>query len=205
MQAKPHIPLDRWNPLPPAELQIVMRDAQFSWCLAGGYAIERFVGNAYRDHADTDISVFRPDQLALNSYLADWALYAADPPGHLRPWEPGEWLGEDVHDIWAFRSGRDSWELQIMLQEVEADSWRYRRHESIRGSLAGFSIMVGGVPCIRPEIQLLYKSKDIRKKDQKDFEHCLPKLDPASRCSLATFLREAYPEGHEWLARLAGS
>ncbi|MCG8422136.1 MAG: hypothetical protein MJE77_29790 [Proteobacteria bacterium] len=39
-----------WKPIPPDELGAIMRGAEFSWGLSGGYAIERFVREPFREH-----------------------------------------------------------------------------------------------------------------------------------------------------------
>ena len=196
-------PPNRWRPLPPDELFAVMQDAPFPWCLAGGYALERFVGYRYRDHGDIDITVFRADQAELQRHLAGFALFAADPPGRLRPWPTGSRLPAGVHDVWAHRRGRDRWELQVMLQDADEGAWYYRRDRRIHGPRSEFLVDLDGVPCIRPDIQLLYKSKDVRARDQEDFERCLPRLDSGQRESLRRRLATAYPDGHRWLDRVS--
>lgn len=38
-----------------------MRDVSVTWRIAGGWAIELFVGRSVRDHSDLEIGCFRPD------------------------------------------------------------------------------------------------------------------------------------------------
>ncbi|MCP3917717.1 MAG: amino acid transporter [bacterium] len=199
MHRFPSIPFDAWTPLATDELAAAFEGARFFWCLAGGHALERFVGTPIRHHGDIDVSVLRRDQLALRAHLVDWDLYAADPPGQLRFWPVGEQLPDTVHDVWGVRRGHVEWELQIMLQEAEAQHWVYRREPAIRGPLDELATMLDGIPCLRPEIQLLYKSKDIRPKDQVDFERCFPALGSAAKSKLAGWLARAYPAGHAWI------
>ena len=196
------IPYDRWRPLDLRELREVLSGAHFRWCLAGGHAIERFVGRELRKHGEVDVVVFRDEQLKLQEHLAEWGLYAADPPGHLRPWKGGEYLEEGVHDIWCHRKGSSHWELQVMLQETSGDRWVYRRDKQISGRLDDFIETYGGWPCIRIEAQLLYKSKAPRPKDDQDFESCLPHLDERTRERLRRYLELAYRGEHSWLRRL---
>jgi hypothetical protein len=179
-----------------------MKHAEFLWCLAGGYAVERFVGRAFREHGDTDIVVLRRDQLALQSWLTDWKWYAADPPGTLRPWKAGEALPIGIHDIWGHREASRAWELQIMIQECDGDSWYFRRDDRIRGSVGDLVQSLDGVPCLRVDLQLLYKSKGLRDKDELDFTESLPRLGPEQRDTLASWLRVVYPQGHPWQPRL---
>ncbi len=88
-------PAGAWSPLSASDVSRMFRGAAFPWWMAGGWAIDLFVGRQTRRHADTDVLVLRRDQLAAQSLLAagaGWELYAADPPGVLRAWRRGEWL-----------------------------------------------------------------------------------------------------------------
>ena len=54
------------------------------------------------------------------------------------------------------------------------------------------------MPFLRPEIVLLYKSRDAGPNDHADFDRAAPLLDPESR----SWLREAlqrHVSGHRWL------
>ncbi len=84
-----------------------------------------------------------------------------------------------------------------------AATWVYRRDSRIRGPLRKFGSVLQGLPCLRPEIQLLYKSKEPRPKDELDFEMCLPLLGPEPKEDLARWLVLLYGSGaHPWQARL---
>ena len=81
------------------------------------------------------------------------------------PWLPGEALTLPVHEI----HGRspDGQALEILLNEHDRGRWVFRRAPGITRPaelIAGRS--VDGVPFLRPEIVLLYKSKDPRPDDQ---------------------------------------
>ena len=58
-----------------------------------------------------------------------------------------------------------------------------------------------GVPYLAPELQLLFKSREPRPKDDLDPREVLPELDRA-RC---TWLASRLPPGHPWHALLAGA
>jgi len=193
----------RWSPIAPEEVAELFEGAAFFWALAGGYAVERFVGETFRQHADIDIVVLRRDQLALQEQLRGWRLFAVDPPGSLRPWLVGELLPASVHDVWVHREGRDRWELQVMIQESEGESWVFRRDRRIRGAIAGLASSCKGIPCMRMDLQMLYKSQGRRAKDELDFARVRPKLTQVQCTTLAAWLSTANPGGHEWTARLA--
>ena len=191
-----------WLPLSVDEVMDLMRGAPFFWCLAGGHAIERVVGRPYRAHDDIDIVVLRTDLEGLQQRLTGWHLSAADPPGSLRPWEAGEKLPWRVHDIWGRREESPAWELQVMVQEADAGKWYFRRDDRVQGPIDELTKIVGAVPCLRMDLQLLYKAKSSRPKDETDFQHLLPHLSGDERRRLADWLRLTCANGHHWIASL---
>ncbi len=72
-----------------------------------------------------------------------------------------------------------------------------------RARLADFGIERDGVPVIRPEIALLYKSKRPRKRDEADLRSALPHLDRGSRMWLAGALTATGGPG-PWTRLLEG-
>lgn len=61
-----------------------------------------------------------------------------------------------------------------------------------------------GLPYLAPEIQLLYKSKAPRERDEMDFAQTRPLLAPDARRWLRDALELANP-GHTWIAALRTS
>jgi hypothetical protein len=191
-------PDEQWAPLSVGAIQQLLQDAPFPWGLAGGYAVEQFLGKSIRAHEDTDIIVFREDQHRLHRWLAGWSLYASDPPGEMRVWRASEWLPVGVHDVWGYEAGAQAWQLQVMIVETESDEWVSRRHPLIRGPRGDLIVAYHEVPCIRIEVQLLYKAKGLREKDVRDFHACLPRLTDEARAWLREALELVHP-GHVWL------
>ena len=197
-----NIPCSNWQPLSVAGVMQVFANASFTWGLAGGYAIEQFLGTSVRAHGDMDIVAYRDEQLHVQSWLADWQLYAADPPGTLRPWIDEEYLPYGIHDIWGHGPRVQNWELQIMLAEADGDHWFMRRSPQICGHRDDLVVAYGGVPCVRVEVQLLYKARSCRAEDTCDFHACVPQLPADSRQWLKDNLLLLYPTGHPWLKDL---
>ncbi|MBA4180403.1 MAG: amino acid transporter [Anaerolinea sp.] len=192
-----------WDPIGPPEARVVLGAADFPWWIAGGYALEAFAGRSWREHSDLDIGLYRGDQLEMQALLADWELDAADPPGNLRPWRRGEMLPPGVHDIWA-REGPDGpWRFQLMLNEHDDDEWIYRRDSRIQRSFDSLTWRLFGVEYLAPEVQLLFKSKDPRPKDEEDFRQVAPLLTFVQRHWLADALRLT-SAGHSWIGQLTG-
>jgi hypothetical protein len=191
-------PYDHWTPLSVAAVQQLFGHAPFRWGLAGGYAVEQYLGRPLRHHSDIDIILFRENQAHVHSWLPDWCLYAADPPGTLRLWNAPEWLPYGIHDIWCHHANASAWQLQMMLIESDGDEWVSRRHPMIRGPRNELIVDYHHIPCIRIEVQLLYKAKGQRAKDWQDFLACLPKLTDDAKAWLKQALLLAHPEAHPW-------
>lgn len=197
-----NIPYETWQPLTLKSVLNLFQNAPFQWCIAGGYAIETFLGIAIRSHSDIDVTIFRDEQIALQKWLSSWELFAADPPGTLRRWKNEEYLSIGIHDIWGHQPNIQAWQLQVMLTEVDGEEWFSRRNRLICGKRNELYRVYHDIPCIRPEIQLLYKAKAQRPKDEQDFHACLPKLDDDAKAWLKDKLLLLYPNGHDWLALL---
>lgn len=192
-----------WEPMAPGEAASELGALEVPWWIAGGWAIDLLVGHQTRAHGDLDVVVLRRDHEVVRQHLEDWDLWAADPPGTLRPWPVGEVLPEHVHDVWCRRDPDAAWSLQLMIDEADGDEWIYRRHPGIRrpvGSLAGRA-SVPGLPVLSPEIQLLYKSKAVRPKDDADLRTVVGLLSSAERSWLRSALDLTSP-GHPWLQAL---
>ena len=72
----------------------------------------------------------------------------------------------------------------------------------MRGRRDDLIVTYQGIPCLPIEVQLLYKARNTRPKDQQDFEAALPLLDQAARTWLYDQLRLVEPDGHPWCERL---
>jgi len=192
-----------WNPLSLDEVITLLTNLEIPWAIAGGYAIELFVGSSFRSHSDIDILIERKDQLRLQEYLSSWQLYRAALPG-LTYWEQGEFLQGKYKDIWARPDAKSPWRLQIMLFDTERSSWIFKRDPSIRGELVHmWKSHEKGIYYLAPEIQLLYKAKtEIIEKDQLDFDKAAPLLDANAKKWLLSCLQKRFPEGHLWIQLL---
>ena len=98
--------------------------------------------------------------------------------------------------------GASLWVMQLLLDESADGFWVFRRQPDIRLAL-GMAIRrtPSGLPYLSPEIQLLYKAKDPRPRDQADFDHIAPRLDPGSRAWLTDALARMNPS-HAWMRDL---
>lgn len=160
-----------WKPLSLDSVAELFKSVDIPWWIAGGWAIDLFLGRQTREHADIDVLVLREDYAELRRHLGDWDVHAADPPGSLRPWPLGETLDAAVHDIWCRLIPTSPWSLQVMLNDAVDGEWVYRRDPRVRRALGELSgpASTSTHPVLAPEVQLLYKSKNPRSKDVEDF------------------------------------
>ncbi len=190
-----------WEPVSPREVATLFAPADFPWWIAGGHAIEHFVGRTLRPHGDIDVLLLRADHTAARALLADWDCWAAEPPGTLRPWRADETLPASVSDIWC-RENRDSpWRFQLMLDEADGRDWRSRRCSDVIMPIADLgSRDASGIPYLNPEVQLFYKAKAPRDKDETDFAAALPLLSEMQRNWLRSAIVKAYGVEIGWVA-----
>ena len=194
--------LENWKPYQPGQLHALLEDEQLWYWIAGGYALELFVGVHYREHADLDVVIPRAEQLRFRHALEGFEFYAADPPGTLRPWRVGEFLPKPIDDIWVKAHLDEAFVFQIMFIDTAAERWVFKRDPAITCLMSEFGLRTPeGYPIIRPEIQLLYKAKTGREKDQHDFRVCLPCLNRAQKYWLKEALERAHP-GHNWIKEI---
>jgi Aminoglycoside-2''-adenylyltransferase len=171
------------------------------WWIAGGWAIDLFVGGPPRRHDDVDVVVLRRDQHELAAHLDGWDIQVVAHPGELRPWR-GELLEPPVHELWARPAPDGAWTCELLLDEADGDRWVFRRDARVTLPLAEAGVERDGLPVLAPEIVLLFKAKDPEPKDEADLAAALPLLSPAARAWLGQAIDVAYPE-HPWRQRLA--
>ncbi len=181
--------LGEWRPLSVEQVSDLLHDAPFRWWIAGGWAIDLFLRRTTRPHTDIEIAVLRQDQLALRAWLREWELWYVPGPGiGLVRWREAAPVPPEVHELWCREERGDLWRLEVLYEEATDGRWYYRRDAQVTRPLADFGIEVDGVPVIRPEIALLYKSKHPRARDEADLRSTVPHLDAASRVWLADAL-----------------
>jgi hypothetical protein len=187
----------------PDQVHELLRGVPVPWWIAGGWAIDLFLGRQTRPHGDTDVLILRHDQLVFQEFLSDWDLHKTKQPG-LKPWPKGEFLSPGVNDVWCRRTPGAPWSIQLMLLDTQGDCWVFRRDPTIRGAIAALGRRkASGIPYLSPEIQLLYKARpEPRDKDDADFNVCAPLLEPEAQAWLVSCLERRLHAGHEWIVRL---
>ncbi|MGH2503554.1 MAG: nucleotidyltransferase domain-containing protein [Ktedonobacterales bacterium] len=203
-------PLGVWQPWSPQEVDRFFAPLAAPWWIAGGWAIDLFLGRQTREHADIDVQILRRDQHAVRALFGAWDMQAALPPPRDESWPFRLWRLDDVldaaiHDVWCRPVSTQPWALQLMIGDTQDEQWLCRRSPRIIRPVAGIGgVTADGIPYLAPEIQLLYKAKGRRPKDEADFMHALPALDRERREWLRNALAIAHPH-HPWLDLLTES
>lgn len=194
-------PLSRWRAWTPYEALKLLAGAQVHWCVVGGWAIDLFVGEETRPHADIEIEIPRAEFSAMRAWLRDYKLHVVG-DGEVRALAASDFPPPEKHQIWALDERADAWRADVMLAPGDAQTWRCRRDPRIRAPYV--SIVAAnpqGIPYLKPEGVLLYKAKLAREKDEADFARALPRMDGRARAWLKDALEKAHP-GHAWIGRL---
>lgn len=190
-----------WQSIHPREAYALFRDLEVRWWVAGGWALDLYLGRQSRPHKDLDIGIQRRDAGVLIAALNEWEFFEA---------KDGQLYGPitdkpraDINSLWGRPAGADRWVLELMLDESAGDDWVFRRNHTIRRPF-WLAIRAGpdGLPYIAPEIQLLYKANRRRSEDEADFELVRPYLTEEA----ADWLRSALTAldlNHSWLVALS--
>lgn len=178
----------------------VMHGFRGRWGIAGGWAIDLFVGRQMRPHVDIDVAILRDDQARLRESLSD-ARVEKVVDRQLVPWEPAERLELPIHEVHA--TWPDGFHVEFLLNEWDRGSgeWIFRRDPRIRRPVDNVFLMGRGLPRLAPEVVLLYKSKGSGPKDDADFAAAMGVMTPEQREWLRDGLAATQAE-HPWLARL---
>src|SRR5689334_11036732 len=104
----------------------LMRGFKGDWCVAGGWAVDLFLGGVTRPHQELELAIIRQDQMSPRNHLHGWK-FEETVNGRMMPWAADEELKHPIHEIHA-RSSRDPlMSLEFLLNERIDYEWVYRR------------------------------------------------------------------------------
>ncbi len=191
-----------WQPLTPREAAELLAGLRAPWWIAGGWAIDLFIGRETRPHADLDIALLRGTEPSLRQALPVWDIQIAH-EGRFLPWDGGPIVAPH-HQLWARPDPGGSWGLEFLLEEHAEGRWLYRRHTRVSLPLARLGRTTeDGLPYLCPEVALLYKAGEHgAERTAADFATAAGALPREERRWLRDALALAHP-GHAWIERLA--
>ena len=172
------------------------------WWIAGGWAIDLWLGRTTRDHADLDIATLRRSQRSFWERLDGWDLHLGTAPDVVEPWSARGDVPPPLHAVWCRQSPTSEWAFEVLLNDSDERRWLFRRDHAVALPLSDIArTSDDGIPYLVPEIVLLYKAKNVREHDTSDFDVALPSLDARQRVWLRDSIAAVHP-GHPWLERL---
>ena len=190
-------PLEAWAAWSPQEAALRLASVTAPWCVVGGWALDLWLGEQSRAHGDLEIAIQREDLPQVRAALG-LPLHAVG-DGAVRLLADDQPTPPHRHQNWV-REG-EAWRMDIMLEPGDPETWVYRREPGLTAPRAW---MVGasdhGVPYLKPQGVLLYKSKTPRAKDEADLANALPRLDNEARVWLADAIARFEPAS-PWRAR----
>lgn len=192
---------EEWQPLTIDHVQDRFAQFDVDWWIAGGHAIDLFVGWVTRPHADIDVEMFRTDREILFEVFAGWELFTVSHGGLMR-WNRGANIAPHVFGVWGRPSVGAPWAIEVMLADGDRTCWRFRRDPDI--SLSGEQLLRtshNGTPYCTPEVQMLYKSKMARPKDDVDMARVLHRMTSSQRQWLQDAIVRSDP-CHPWIELL---
>jgi hypothetical protein len=197
--------LSRWDAWRPEEAARRLSGVRAPWYVAAGWAIDLFLGEERRRHADLEIGVPAAGFDEIAEALGDFELFVVEGPRAAVPLELAGDLLSKAHQTWVRDPATQAWRLDVFREPSDGDTWICRRDPSIR---LPYSRLVertaDGIPYGRPEVVLLFKAKrSHEEKNQNDFAAALPRLDADRRGWLREALACVHP-GHPWLHELGG-
>jgi Aminoglycoside-2''-adenylyltransferase len=179
-------------------VQPLMAGFPMPWCVAGGWALDLFLGRMTRSHADLELAIFRQDQAQLHRHFHAWT-FEKIVNGQRQAWSEAERLELPVHEIHARSNDGEPCAIEFLLNERDTDNWIFRRSPSITLALdRAISRSATGLPVLSPEIVLLFKAKLPRPKDDCDFQSSRMAMSRPQRQWLRDSIAACHP-GHAWL------
>ncbi len=180
----------------PKRIKKLLEQYTGTWMIAGGWAIDLYLDKETRAHKDIEIAIPRKEQRKIKSYLKNWDLKFIK-SGTAMNWNDDHYLELPIHEIQGSHIGS---EIEILFNEIDSDQWTYRRNPEIVHTLEKtIQSTKSKIPILCPEIVLLYKSKSIKEKDEKDLTSALEKMNNDQLNWLKTALLKTYANDHPWI------
>jgi hypothetical protein len=155
----------------------------YPWFVAGGWAIDLFLGGETRPHGGVKIGIYRKNQMQLYRYFGSQGKYFIDNRSRVGKRVRREWKKEYLQaPIQELHLEQDGLELEVLLNEKDGDDWVYGGSGKVRlGEERLVLLGDGDIPYLCPEVVSLYKTRDMRDKDVADIAKAMAKMGGAQR------------------------
>lgn len=188
-----------WDPWRPADIARLLAGVTVPWYVAGGWAIDLFIGRQTREHGDLEIAIPASAFPTIRSVLAD---YEFDVVGSGRRWPLDSPAFDVMHQTWIRERDTGVYRADVFREPEREAAWVCRRDKSI--SLPYENLIRrtrDGIPCLAPEVGLLFKAKwAAEPKNQADFAATAGLLGEDAAGWLR-WAQRVHP-GHAWIEAL---
>ncbi|WP_306216168.1 nucleotidyltransferase domain-containing protein [Actinoplanes sp. RD1] len=174
--------LDAWDAWEPPLVAARLAGVGVPWCVAGGWAIDLFLGERTRPHDDLDLAVPAASFPAVAARFPDLEFHVAG-DGQVEPVTPAALARH--YQTWALDPAAGVWRFDVLREPSDGGVWVARRDARLRrpyGELICFDR--DGIPYLSPEVNLFFKAALGREKDRADYERVEPLLTGAQRAWL---------------------
>ncbi|MEX0667129.1 MAG: hypothetical protein WD313_02230, partial [Acidimicrobiia bacterium] len=187
----------------PPDVGRLFKDLEAWWAVAGGWAIDCFIGSESRTHADLDIAVLRRDVHQICEHLIGWDLHVVASPGRLQEWD-GSILDNSHNQLWCRSSPTAPWAFELLFNDSKGGDWLFRRNHNIRKPLDAITGRTSqNIPYLIPEIVLLFKAKIASPIDEADLHSCIRFLSDSGRAWLREAIELTHGAEHPWIGSLS--
>ena len=192
---------DAWNSWRPEELAQRLHGSRIPWYVTGGWALDLFLGQQTRDHADIEFATLPSDIPKARKALAELEFFAAH-NGELSFLERDADVPDDIWQLWGADFKSQAWRVDMMIERGTTDRWVYKRNSTISQPRDQATYLNDqGIPFLAPANVLLFKAKHTRDKDVQDFDRVLPHLRPHEKVLLRRWIASEHSV-HPWHAQL---
>jgi hypothetical protein len=197
------IPDPPWDPWRPEDIARLLAGVTVPWYVAGGWAIDLFLGTQTRAHSDLEIAVPASAFAAIRAALPD---HEFDVVGDGRRWPLDSPAFRVMFQTWAREPATGVYRVDVFREPERDGGWVCRRDASI---WLPYEHLIrrtsGGIPYVAPEVALLFKAKwSALPKNQADFAATVPLLGGGAGDWLRRALLRVHP-GHPWIEALGGA
>lgn len=179
----------------------LLTDWPHKWWVAGGRALDLFLDEHTREHADLDIAILQASSRNFRQFLGGMTFWADHGDGRIgtRPLRVEEEPPVVPGVMWCRHGYKGSWLFDTVLNRHEGNRWIFKRSDNVQRDLEDIGLTSDtGIPYLQPEIVLLHKANNNRSKDLLDFANTLPHLNQDRINWLSDALQIVHPS-HPWI------
>jgi len=190
-----------WNAWSPEQLAAKLSGVRADWYVVGGWALDLWLGKQTRNHEDLEFAVSPKTAPQVASCLSELQFFEAK-SGKLVDYDPTHPIPYECWQFWGADREHRCWRVDMMMERGTDDTWIYKRDPRLQQPrYRAIRTSKSGIRYLAPANVLLFKAKQCRPKDQRDFDTCLPKLSGHDRACLREWLQMCHPN-HKWLDQL---